>query len=134
VQPYYGNGVANNVLRFLAHLSNIDKHIRLNLTCARIRQYESIRYPSGLSARGYSTLDRGAEIHPGPRQRPLSNPFGEAEKPVYVKRHYQVLVAFNERRYLCEANVLPVDQLLELILNEIRTHIVPAFEKLVKKP
>lgn len=135
VQPYYGKGTTNNALRFLGHLSNIDKHRRLNLTRPRIRQHESVRYPSGLSGRGYSTLDRGAEIYPAPAMRPLRGPIdAKAEKPVHVKRHYRPLVAFNERRYLGEANALPVDQLLELILNELETHIVPAFEKFIKKP
>jgi len=135
VQPYYGVGATNNALRFLAHLSNIDKHRRLNLTRARIRQYESVRYPSGLSARGYSTLDRGAEIYPAPPMRPLSSPLDtKPERPVYVKRHYRTLVAFNERRYLGEATSLTVDHLLELILEQIETVVVPEFEKFIKKP
>lgn len=135
VQPYYGAGAVNNALGFLAHLSNIDKHRRLNLTRARVRQYESVRYPGGISARGYSTLDRGAEIYPVPSMRPLrSLADAQAEKPVYVQRRYRTLVAFNERRYLGEANTLSVDQLLQLILNEIQAHIVPAFEKFIKKP
>jgi len=135
VQPYYGVGALNNVLGFLAHLSNIDKHRRLNLIRPRIQQYESIRYPHGLSARGYSTLDRGAEIYPAPSQRGLKATLATLpEKPVYVKRHYRPLVAFNERHYLGEAAILPVDQLLQLILNEIQTHVVPAFEKFIKKP
>ncbi len=135
VQPYYGKGATNNALLFLAHLSNIDKHRRLNLTRPRIRQYESVRYASGLSARGYSTLDRGAEIYPAPSQRPLKATLATLpEKPMYVKRHYRPLVAFDERPYLGEATILPVDQLLELILNEVKTHIVPAFQKFIKKP
>jgi hypothetical protein len=134
VQPYYGVGAVNNALRFLRHLSNIDKHRRLNLTRARVRQYESVRYPSGLSGRGYATLDRGAEIYPIPAQRPLSNPYSPAEKPVYVKRHYRALIAFDERPYIGEATGLTVDHLLELILEQIKTAIVPAFEKFIKKP
>jgi hypothetical protein len=134
VQPYYGVGAINNALRFLRHLSNIDKHRRLNLTRTRIRQHESVRYPHGLSSRGYSILDRGAEIHPAPPQRPLNNPFGNPEKPMHVKRHYRSLVTFNERRYIGEATGLTVDYLLQLILEQIETVIVPAFEKFIKKP
>lgn len=136
LQPYYGLGATNNALRFLGSLSNIDKHRRLNLTHARVRQWESVRYPSGLSGRGYSTLDRGAEISPAPRIRPMRGPLdAPPEKPVYVKRHYRALVAFKERQHLGEAATsLPVDQMLEIILNEIETHIVPAFDKFIKKP
>jgi hypothetical protein len=134
VQPYYRLGIINHALRHLRYLSNIDKHRRLNLIRARIRQHQSVRYPHGLTSRGYSTLNRGAEIYPAGPQRPLSNPFAEPEKPMYVKRHYRVLVAFNERRDLGDATDLTVDQLLDLILNAINTYIVPAFEKFVKKP
>ena len=134
VQPYYGVGAANNALRFLGHLSNIDKHRHLNLIRPRVRQHESIRYGHGLSGRGYSMLDRGAEICPVPAQRPLSKPFGREEKPMYVKRHYRTVVAFNERRYLGDATILSVDYLLELILKQIKTVILPAFEKFIKKP
>ncbi|HKI24944.1 MAG TPA: hypothetical protein VKA07_01385 [Candidatus Sulfotelmatobacter sp.] len=135
VQPYYGVGAVNNALRFLAHLSNIDKHRRLNFTRPRIRQYESVRYAHGLSSSGYSTLDRGAEINPAPAMRPLSGPIdAQPQKPVYVKRHYRPLVAFNERPYIGEATGLTMDHLLELILEQIETVIVPAFEKFIKKP
>jgi hypothetical protein len=135
VQPYYGTGEINNALRFLGHLSNIDKHRRLNLTIPRVRQHESVRYPSGLSGRGYSTLDRGAEIRATPPMRPLRGPIdAKPEKPVYVARHYRALVAFNERQYLGQATTLTVDYLLQIILNQIETVIVPAFEKFIQKP
>lgn len=135
VQPYYDVGAVNNALLFLRHLSNIDKHRHLNLLRPRIRKYESVRYPSGLSGRGYSMLDRGAELDPVPPQRPLrSAPDAEPEKPVYVKRHYTAMVAFNEKRYLGNATTLPVEYLLEFILQKIKTVIVPEFEKFLKKP
>ncbi len=134
VQPYYGLGVVNNALRFLRYLSNIDKHRRLNFIRARIRQHQSVRYPYGLTSRGYSTLDRGAEIYPAPAFPPLSGPIdAKPEKPMYVKRHYRVLVAFNERRDLGEATNLTVDGLLEFILGQINSVILPQFEKF-KKP
>jgi hypothetical protein len=134
IQPYYRQGAINNALRFLAHLSNIDKHRRLHLTRPRVRQHESIRYPSGLTGRGHSSLDRGAEIYPVPPLPPLlALNIAESEKPVYVKRHYTTFVAFDEWDNLGEATTLPVDELLELILNEITTHIVPAFKKFIKK-
>lgn len=135
IQPYYGVGAINNALRFLRNLSNIDKHRRFNLTRPRIRQYESVRYPHGLSSTGYSTLDRGAEIYPAPPMRPLRGPLdAQPERAVHVKRHYRPLVAFNEMAYIGEAIGLTVDYLLEFILEQIKTIIVPAFEKFIKKP
>jgi hypothetical protein len=79
-------------------------------------------------------LDRGAEIYPTPPIRPFrALNTAEPEKPVYVKRYYRTVVAFNERRYLGDATALSVDYLLELILEQITTVIVPAFEKFLKK-
>jgi hypothetical protein len=127
VQPYYRVGAINNALRFLAHLSNIDKHRRLNLMIPRVKQYESIRLRNGFILRGHQTLDRGAIIEP-------FFPFRKEKMPVYVKRHYTALVAFNERTYLGEATTLPVDYLLKLILEQIRLVIIPAFRIFLKKP
>jgi hypothetical protein len=135
MQPYHGVGAVNNALRFLGCLSNIDKHRHLNLLRPRIVQFESVRYPSGLSGRGHETLDRGAEVYPAFPQRPLTGAIdAQPEKPMYVKRHYRALVAFNERRYLGEATKLPVEYLLELVLQQIQTFVVPAFEKLLYNP
>ena len=55
------------------------------------------------------------------------------EKPVYVKRYYTALVAFNAREHLGEAVTLPVDYLLQLILEQIKTLILPAFREFLKK-
>lgn len=134
LQPYHGVGTINNALRFLAHLSNIDKHRHLNLIKPRVVQFESVRYPHGLSGRGHATLDRGAEINPTPPQRSLSATYDAVpDKPMYVKRHYRTLVAFNERRYLGDAATLPVDYLLQIILESIQTFAVPALDKLIKQ-
>lgn len=130
IQPYYGTGAVNNALRFLGYLSNIDKHRRLSVTRARVRQVESVRFPGGNSGKSWLALDHGAEINPSPPMRSLR---GEFEKPVLVKRHYRTFVAFNEKNVLGEANTLPIDYFLDLILNEITAHIVPAFEKFIKK-
>lgn len=132
LQPYHGVGAINNALRFLRYLSNIDKHRHLNLIRPRIVQFESVRYRHGLSGRGHSTLDRGAEIYPAPAVRPLRGPVdAKPEKPVYVKRYYRALVAFNEGRYLGEAGRLPIDYLLQLILENIEKFVVPAFGNLL---
>lgn len=67
--------------------------------------------------------------------RPLRGPLdAQPERAVHVKRHYRPLVAFNEMAYIGEAIGLTVDYLLEFILEQIKTIIVPAFEKFIKKP
>jgi hypothetical protein len=53
---------------------------------------------------------------------------------VYVHRRFKAFVNFNERAILGDAVALPADYLLKLILDEINTRIVPAFEKLIKNP
>jgi hypothetical protein len=127
VQPYYNSGAINNCLRFLFHLSNIDKHRRMSLVRTRVRRNESIRFSSGLRSRSINTLDHGATIE-------SSSGWNGADKPLYVNRRFRAFVAFKERRYLGEATDLPVDYLLKLILDQINLVIVPAFEKFIKNP
>jgi len=127
MQPYYRTGAINNALRFLAHLSNIDKHRYLNLIRPRVRQRHYIKFSSGVSVGGWEIFDRGAIItHPRSAR--------ELDRPVYVNRRYSTLVAFNEREHLGEANAMPVDHLLFVILYHIQTFVVPALRELIKKP
>ncbi|MGA3325742.1 MAG: hypothetical protein ABSF45_14820 [Terriglobia bacterium] len=125
VQPYYSSGGINNCLRFLFHLSNIDKHRRMNLVRTRVRKNEIIRFSSGLTSRSTQALDHGTMIEP-------SSGWNESDKPVYVNRRFRPFVAFNERHYLGDATDLPVDYLLKLILDQINLVIVPAFERFIK--
>lgn len=126
LQPYYGIGQANNALRFLINLSNIDKHRHLNFLRPRTKAYESVLFASGSTNTGYSMLDRGAK---------LDSPAGwsKSDPPVYVNRRYRTVVSFNEKT-LGGASGLHVDYILELILEQIATVIVPAFEIFLKKP
>lgn len=126
LQPYYGIGAINNALRFLVHLSNIDKHRHLNLIRPRTKAFESVRFVSGSTHTGYSMLDRGAK---------LESPAGwsKGDPPVYVNRRYRTVVSFNEK-LLGGASGLHLDYLLELILEQIKMVIVPAFQKFVEGP
>jgi hypothetical protein len=124
MQPYYEKGGVNNALRFLDHLSKIDKHRHFYLVRPRTRKHESARFRSGLSSRGHEALDRGAIIYP-------SHGWNEADRPLYVKRSYRTFVAFDKRHKLGEAVDLSVDHLLQLILEQIRTELVPVFEKIL---
>jgi hypothetical protein len=127
MQPYYGSNAVSNCLRFLAHLSNIDKHRHLNLIHARVRKTEKIRYRSGMQTGGFQALDRGAIIDP-------SQARDESDPPVHVKRSYRAFVAFNERDHLGDATTYPIDILLSIILYHINAFIVPTLHKLIRNP
>jgi hypothetical protein len=126
IQPYHRVGAANNALRVLVYLSNIDKHRHLNLIRPRVRQYESFRTIKGFRGSGQHALDRGARIEPLPSW--------QDDRAVRVHRRYRTFVAFKEGDYLGEATTLPVDYLLELILEQIKTTIVPTMNKFIKNP
>jgi len=127
VQPYYGRGAINNALRYLAALSNIDKHRYLNIARGRVRVHRKVVFASGLRADGTAAMDHGAEI-------PSETGWNENDLPVKVHRSFRPFIAFKEREILGDATTLPVDYLLKLILEQIETVIVPAFEKFIKKP
>ena len=119
LQPYYRLGAPNAWLRFLAKLSNIDKHRRLNLLRPRVLHTEIRPFSSFVR-----TLDDGAEVH-------SSVPLNEANKSVDMERKFVAIIVFNEHDALAEADGVPVDHILEECLNTIETVIVPAFEKFI---
>lgn len=127
VQPYYGAGAVNNTLRFLADLSNIDKHRYLNVARGRVRMHYKAIYASGFTSSGHTALDHGAEI-------PGETGWNKNDLPVKMHRSFRPFITFKERGILGDAITLPVDYLLELILEQIETVIVPAFQKFIKKP
>lgn len=121
LQPYYPKGAPNAWLRFLAKLSNIDKHRRLNLLRPRIRHIESRPYSHSLR-----TLDDGAEVDG-------SAALSETELPPDLERRFDAIIVFNERAVLGEADAVPVDYILEECLNTIEV-IVPVFEQFFQNP
>jgi hypothetical protein len=123
VQPYYRRASINSALNFLAELSNIDKHRHLNVVYARVRESHTVRFASGLRSRGHQALDRGAKL-------PTETGWNKSDRPVYVNRRLQAFVAFKESA-LGGASTFAVEYLLELILKELQTLIIPAFEKLI---
>jgi hypothetical protein len=127
MQPYHGLGAVNNSLRLLERLSNIDKHRHLHLIRPRPTKREVIRFRSGSRASSFHTLNRGAIIEP-------VSSWNRSDKPVYVKRSYGIRVSFNERSELGEATDVPVEDLLELVLQNVTAFVVPALEALIKNP
>jgi hypothetical protein len=129
LQPYYRVGAANNYLRVLTNLSNIDKHRHLTLMRTRAVLHEKRVMSSGLRGTSFASLDHGAEI---PALDYFS--FG-SDTTVDLDRSFtRAVVTFNEKEALGGATSLPVDYLLGGILDQILRFIVPAVEKLLKNP
>ena len=126
LQPYYRVGKLNNTLGFLATLSNIDKHRYLNVVGVRISRRQTIRYASGLSLEGFDTFDHGAKFQTETRSKP--------DRAVYVNRRFGVAVHFDELALSGGAVGLPVDYILHLMLEQIRTVVFPAFNKFITEP
>jgi hypothetical protein len=120
LQPYYTfrDDAACTWLRFLAQLSNIDKHRRFNLLAPRIRYTERTRDSYNLR-----TFNDGAEVH---RSIPVNK-----DASMDVERRFTAIVVFNESGALGEAKGLPVEYILESCLETINVIIVPAFEKFI---
>jgi hypothetical protein len=125
LQPY-NRGTANTWLGFLCELSNIDKHRHLNVIRGRTIKSDTVRSSSG-HVRSRHTLDHGAELEPITLRI-------NSESPVYMKRRFRTLVAFNEKAVLGNANGLPIDYVLQSCLETIQTHVVPALKKFIKSP
>jgi len=129
VQPYYRVGTVNNAMRYLRILSNIDKHRHLHSMRVRVQAFHNVRFASGFRSRGYQTFDRGAKF----KSAIGESAWEPSDRPVYVNRRYRSFVAFNEKE-LGAASGLAMDYLLEIILEQIETIIVPAFEKFINGP
>jgi hypothetical protein len=127
VQPYYGNTAICNLLGFLAKLSNIDKHRHLHIIRPRTQEKESVRFESGLNSRSTAMLDRGAQI-----ESPAS--WRQSDRTIYVHRRYKTRVAFDERAVIGEATLLPLEYLLEMILETIKRVVAPNLKNLIKNP
>jgi hypothetical protein len=128
MQPYYAKTAAHTYLRFLAELSNIDKHRRLSLVRPRVRQKQQIRVEGTVVNGLWRMLDRGGVIEPS--NLAAYQHYGKAN----VKRTYKTLVAFDERGCLGDGTDLPVDFLLQMILYHIEVFVVPELIRLIENP
>ncbi len=123
-QPYYRVGAVNNCLRFLAHLSNIDKHRRFALTRTRAQVRYDVLHKSGITGYSMETLEHGAEIPP---------PYEWKDDPiVQVDRSTELKITFNERSTLGDATDVPIETLLETIVGEIFGGVIIPLRNLLK--
>jgi hypothetical protein len=72
-------------------------------------------------------MDHGAEIEP-------MAGWDKSDHAVYVNRRLHAFVHFKERDAIGDAVSLPLDYLLEFVLKQIDTIIVPALDQFINKP
>src|SRR5262249_9206499 len=120
MQPYYPTGHINNALRFINELSNIDKHRHLALTRARSQMHEHRTFASGWVSSGTMALDHGTEID-------LATGGIANDATLEVNYSLATFVTFNEPMLGEDACTVSVQHLLELLLQALQVHVVPAF-------
>jgi hypothetical protein len=134
VQPYNG-GEAALGLRYLAGLSNIDKHRHLHITKPHaIRRDENIVRYKGRVYHGSDErrLDEGAEL------KPLSEKLASYPEveilSVQVDRELTPFVSFDESALGPDAPNLSVEGVLQSCLDAVELVVIPAFAQFLKKP
>ena len=127
VQPYRGGPLGNH-LRLLANLSNIDKHRYLNLTEARLSMNERI-----VTSRGWYTMVR--RIDAGTEVDPIPTTWIDGQEPVEVERSFTSDVSFAEPM-LAEWTTyqVPVQEALQICLEDVERIIVPAVDQFLNQP
>ena len=129
VQPYHRRDTGN-ILRMLAVLSNIDKHRHLNLTKPQAyRRDEAVVIHKGhrMHSSSVRRAEDGARI-----ESPF--PFDTQIVDMQVQGAFTPFVSFHESALGQGAATLPVDYVLELCLNSVKTPILSAFEQFLRSP
>jgi hypothetical protein len=123
-QPYHSGKGVHNILRIIGKLSNIDKHRHLYVLLPRISVQDDVTYSDGM--RGTSILGglkHGAEI-------PLPDEF-PGQSPMNMKRSFTPYITFDKT--IGEGpDTVETENLLEVCLEQFKTVIIPAFEKLIQ--
>jgi hypothetical protein len=129
VQPYNDGDIALG-LRYIAELSNIDKHRHPHITKPHAirRDENTVRY-RGNTFLGSSQvrLDAGAEV------KPMSDPEVEIIS-VEVDRDLTPFVSFDESALGLNAPNLAVEDVLQSALDAVELGVIPAFTEFLKKP
>jgi hypothetical protein len=121
LQPYYGSGLSE-IMGWLAHLSNIDKHRYLNLTVTNLAYRETVILPSGWVSQHRTGIQHGTEI---------PSPIPKSNRSVNVKRTSSAYVTFKEIS-VGRARYMSVQELLHLFSKTIKKEIIPAFVHFLK--
>ena len=125
LQPYHRLGVTN-ALRLIADLSNIDKHRHLHVTVTKVavnRHYELSDGERFDSTRG--GFEDGAQVElPDERIHDVVN----------VVIRLLPYVTFDEPAVGDGVATLEVESVLNVCLQAITAHVVPAFDRLINEP
>jgi hypothetical protein len=127
VQPYYRIGAVNNSLRFLKELSNRDKHRHLAVTRSRSQVHHTRTLQNRIISIETAALDHGAELDVFERS------IG-GDSNVQVNFKLSGFISFNEPILGEGACSIPVQELLQYMLDAVQGTIVPAFDKLINNP
>jgi hypothetical protein len=123
LQPYRDGPGIHNSLRILAELANIDRHRHLHVILPRVSVHHEISYSNGMT--GVSTvggLKHGAKI-PIPDEIPFN-------AGVYENRSFSPYITFDET-IGTGPDTLASENVLDVILRQIETVIIPKCEQLV---
>jgi hypothetical protein len=125
VQPYNRGAGIHNVLRIVAKLANIDKHHHLHIMVPRVAVHHHVTYSNGFT--GASTvggLKHGAEV-------PLFTEI-EGNPTVNMDRTFSPYVTFDAETIGQGPDTLESQNVLEVILRQFKSVIIPTFAQLLE--
>ncbi len=127
LQPY-NEGSGPLQLGWLEQLANIDKHRHLHIVNPQAYQFEHIRSPR-IDSYDLTLLHDGTEI------KPTLHSANELSDAVSVKRGVvHPFIPFDESALPVEVTDVPVNNVLRLCADTIRTRVIPGIDKLIQNP
>jgi hypothetical protein len=126
LQPYRG-GDGPTQLKWLAKLSNIDKHRHLPIVHPQAHTRQEVTFQDGFTSLSILRTEAGAEIKPAYPPEMMAT-------AVKVQGGVMPYVSFDEAAIGKHAARLPVDYILESCLKIADGIIIPAFEKFINNP
>jgi hypothetical protein len=124
IQPYHARNTGN-ILRTIANLANIDKHRHLHIINPQAHFVAKLISPNPIGNRlSVRRVEHGAKIDPA-----FPNDWTKREGAVYTERFTSPFVSFDESVLDSDTARLPICQVLQLCVDEVRGFIIPAFDK-----
>jgi hypothetical protein len=117
-----GLDLVANRLRYLAELSNVDKHRHLRLVKTRLAHHEEIHDPAGNWYTDIRRVDDGTELDPIPTHSV------DGEETVSVKRSVSADVSLDELE-IEWARTIPIEEILQICIDVVEEKVIPVFEQ-----
>jgi hypothetical protein len=128
VQPYYRRGTAN-ALRLLAQLCNVDKHRHFNVTVPKTAQFDTVVLSDGRKHSYFrSGLKHGTALDKLARGDDIEDDIVDSETRLTS------YVTFDEPTVGDGAATLEVQNVLEVILQQVKSVVVPKFAEFLGNP